>query len=238
LVNTNRKLDWAPNHDPRSRNFPIMTLVAPVEPHEVAWEVPNPPLDQGREGACVGFGWTHEALTAPVKVVFSLVRFLMPLGLAGKPGNVIAQWIYKRAQKIDEFPGEAYEGTSVNAGAKVMRSLGLVKEWRWCFSASEVIQALMNGPVVLGIPWYYGMYEAPGGILKVSGDKVGGHCILARAYKPAGTIFPDEAAVGLFNSWGPSWGVKGCAWIRVSELQKLLSDQGEACVPITRGYGR
>jgi hypothetical protein len=179
----------------------------------------------------------QEALTAPVKVVLSLVRALMPLGLAGKPGNYIAQWVYKQAQKIDEFPGEDYSGTSVNAGAKVMRKIGLIKEWRWCFSVDEVIQALMRGPVVLGIPWHYGMYEAPNGILTVSGQKVGGHAIVARAYSKAGTVFPDEAAIGLFNSWG-DWGDKGCAWIRVSALKTLLADQGEACVPVTRSYGR
>jgi hypothetical protein len=81
------------------------------------------------------------------------------------------------------------------------------------------------------------MYEAPNRILTVTGPKVGGHAIVARAFSKAGTVFPDEAAVGLFNSWG-NWGDKGCAWIRVSALKTLLADQGEACVPITRGYGR
>jgi hypothetical protein len=214
-----------------------MTAIVPVETHNIAWRVPAPPLDQGQEGACVGFAWVQEALTAPVKVVLSLVRALLPLGLAGKPGNYIAQWVYKQAQKIDEFPGEAYSGTSVNAGAKIMRKLGLVKEWRWCFSVDEIVQALMRGPVVLGIPWHEGMYEAPNGILSVTGPKVGGHAIVARAYSQAGNVFPDEAAIGLFNSWG-NWGDKGCAWIRVSELKTLLADQGEACVPITRSYGR
>lgn len=232
-----RKLDWVPQHDPRSRNFGLMAVVSPVEPVEVAWRVPSP-LDQGREGACVGFGWIHEALTSPVPVTLSFVRALIPLGLARRPGNVIAQWVYKQAQKIDEFPGENYDGTSVNAGAKIMRKLGLITAWRWCFSVDEVIQALMAGPVVLGIPWYSGMYEAPGGILKVTGSRVGGHCILARAYKKAGTIFPDEPAIGLFNSWGPSWGEKGCAWIRVSEFKRLMAEQGEACVPVTRSLGR
>lgn len=231
-----RTFDWMSNHDPRSRNFPIMAAITPVEPRNISWKVPTP-LDQGQEGACVGFAWLHEALTTPVKVVLAFVRALLPLGLGGKPGNVVAQWIYKQAQKIDEWAGESYDGTSVNAGAKVMRKLGLIKEWRWCFSVDEVIQALMRGPVVLGIPWYYGMYEAPGGILKVSGHLVGGHAIVARAYRKAGVIFPDEAAIGLFNSWG-DWGDKGCAWIRASELKALLAEQGEACVPVSRSYGR
>jgi hypothetical protein len=77
------------------------------------------------------------------------------------------------------------------------------------------------------------MYEAPKGILTVSGENVGGHCILAVGYK----VYPGgEDAVILQNSWGRSWGVNGLAEIKVSELAKLLKD-GEACLPIQRAFG-
>lgn len=233
-----RTFDWAPHHDPRSLDFPIMGIVKPVVPHNKAWGVPTVPLDQGQEGACVGFGWSHEALAAPVKVVFSAVKALISFGIASKPANDVARWVYHQAQKVDDQPGENYEGTSVNAGAKVMRSLGLIKSWRWCFSVDDIIQALCTtGPVVLGIPWLEGMYEAPNGIVSATGPVVGGHCILARAYAVAGDVFPDEPAIGLFNSWGPSWGNDGQAWIRVSDLKKLLAQQGEAAVPLSRSLG-
>jgi len=177
----------------------------------------------------VGFGWTGEALSTPVAVSLGRVGPAEP--------NAFARDVYHRAQRIDEWAGEDYEGTSVLAGAKIMKQLGLLREYRWAFSIEDVALALSTtGPVVLGIPWYYGMYEAPGGILENTGRLVGGHCILAHAYRKAGVIFPDEPAIGLLNSWGPDWGIGGKAWIRQSDLAELLAE-GEACVPYRRSYG-
>lgn len=228
-------LDWAPRHDPRSLAYPARTLFRKTEVANWTWRTPTIPLDQGREGACVGFGWTHEALTTPVVVDFS------SLAIQGwnKPPELFARSVYRAAQFIDEWDGEGYEGTSVNAGAKIMRQAGLLKNWRWAFSVDDVIMSIINiGPVVLGVNWYTGMYSAPGGILSVTGQLAGGHCILAHAVRKAGVIFPDEEAVGIFNSWGPTYGVNGHAWIRKSALARLLSEQGEAAVPVNRSYGR
>lgn len=61
--------------------------------------------DQGQEGACVGFA-TARALTMIERKRFD------------------GRDIYHRAQKIDEWPGEAYEGTSVRAGIDVVREEG------------------------------------------------------------------------------------------------------------------
>jgi hypothetical protein len=228
-----RKLDWVSRHDPKSLEYPARSLFNRREPQNITWRTPKVPLDQGREGACVGFGWTHEAMTTPVVVDFAALKVEGPKG-----PTQFAQNIYREAQKIDEWHGEDYDGTSVLAGAKMMKAFGLLREYRWSFGAEEVALSLTNiGPAVLGIPWHEGMYEAPDGILQVQGEQVGGHCILATAYRKAGFIF-DEPAFGLFNSWGPYWGKNGFAWIRHSELAFLLRQQGEACVPTKRSYGR
>jgi hypothetical protein len=63
-------------------------------------------LDQGKEGACVGFAWSHELAAYPVRVEVD--------------DEFARSKIYAEAQKIDEWPGEAYHGTSVLAGAKVV----------------------------------------------------------------------------------------------------------------------
>lgn len=231
--NQNRVFDWAPLHDPRSRNFPIRGARPEPRVKSKAWKVPDP-LDQGYEGACVGYGWTHEALSTPVPVDLKRVKAIdIPVG------DTVAKRVYREAQKIDEWAGENYEGTSVNAGAKVMRTLGVLKEWRWAFGISDVIYGVLTtGPVVLGIPWFEDMYEAPDGIVRVGGPMVGGHCILARAVAERGRVFPDEDAVGWLNSWGPTYGKNGLAWIRASDLSNLLRQDGEAAVPFRRSYGR
>lgn len=200
----------------------------------ITWRTPPVPLDQGREGACVGFAWAQEALTTPVRVDLALIAANVP-----RNGEAFASHVYREAQRIDEWEGEDYEGTSVLAGAKIMKQMGLLREYRWANNVMDVALSLSNvGPVVLGIPWYSGMYTPHNGLLEVTGEVVGGHAILAMAYRKPGVIFPSEAAFGLFNSWGPAWGLNGRAWIRQSSLARLLADQGEACVPTRRSYGR
>src|SRR4051794_31156175 len=105
----------------------------------------------------------------------------------------------------------------------------------------DLIDALVvHGPAVLGLEWREDMYDAPGGELRGTGPAVGGHCILAVGYDPArrfsdGTV---TGAIALFNSWGRSWDVNGVAWIKVFELAPLLANDGEACIPVRRSYGR
>ena len=225
----NRKLDWTANYDERSRNLPIRGVIRKaVKRKNRLWQV-GPILDQGQEGACVGFGWTAEALASPVRVDLNRIKTRAP-----KEPNKFAQYVYAFAKTIDEYEGVDYEGTSVLAGAKSMQTFRLLKEYRWAFSMDEIIDGIIaKGPVVLGIPWYDSMYEAPNGILKVSGEQVGGHCILAVGYK----VYPGgEDAVILQNSWGKDWGVNGLAEIKVSELAKLVAE-GEACLPIKRAFG-
>ncbi len=229
-----RILDWVPRFDERSRSFPIRGAAKAVPVQSKAWSVPTYPLDQGYEGACVGFGWTHEALSTPVAVDLARVT-----AIHNGDGNAVARNVYREAQRIDEWAGEDYEGTSVLAGAKVMQKFGLLKEYRWAFNTTDIAYAVLTtGPVVIGIPWYDWMYDAPNGIVAVGGDLVGGHCILIYAVAVKGRVFPDERAFGWFNSWGPSYGKNGRAWIKESDLAKLLREDGEACVPFRRSYGR
>ena len=227
-----RLLDWVSEHDPRSLAYPIRALIAgQPELKTVVWDTPAP-LDQGQEGACVGFGWTGNVLSKPESVdLTKLTAVNIPVP------NDFARFIYAQAQKIDGNPAP-HEGSSVLAGAKEMANLGLVKEYRWALSIQDVVDTLVtSGPVVLGIDWHQGMYDAPGGVLTVDGPIVGGHCILAHGYSVKGEAFPDEGGIRLLNSWGADWGDGGHAWIRVSALEHLLKTNGEACVPLTRSYG-
>lgn len=231
-----RVFDWQPRFDEESRNFPIRSAIPATPPRKrnKLWRV-GPILDQGREGACVGFGWTAELLATPVAVKLDRVKAVVP-----SDPQRFARETYLAAQRIDEWEGEQYEGTSVLAGAKVLHSLGLLKEYRWAFSIEDVVDAVLaKGPVVLGIPWYSGMYETDQtGVLKVDGSIVGGHCITAVGYRHKADRLDGADGVILQNSWGPDWGINGLGLIRVNELADLLRANGEACVPSKRSYGR
>lgn len=227
-------LDWLPRHDERSRDFSVAPLTAGrPRPKFMYWGSPKEILDQGREGACVGFAWTNKILSMPIS------------GKLPLPGNDFARNLYHSAQKIDEWEGEAYSGTSVLAGAKIAKMSGFITEYRWAFKIDDVLNALATiGPVVFGIPWLESMYETlPGGLVEVSGSKVGGHAITATGY---GTReFPTTTADGKKgkrteevirwrNSWGSDYGVKGDGYIRIADLESLLKQGGEACVPILK----
>jgi hypothetical protein len=232
--NIDRVLDWRPEFDEKSRQYPIRTFFPLVQSKTFTIWKHGEILDQGSEGACVGFGWTAEALAGPVVVDLKDV----PAPRAPKEPNKFANYVYKEAQKVDQWPGEDYEGTSVLAGAKIMSRYGVIHQYRWAFGIHDVIGALMSqGPVVLGINWYSGMYSAPKGRLTVSGNHVGGHAILAIGYNPSSQAFKGKETVILQNSWGKSWGIDGVAEITVEDLDRLLKEGGEACVPLVRGFG-
>lgn len=217
-------LDWRSRHDEESRNYPVRSLfVGAVAPRTKLW-TEGTVLDQGNEGACVGFGKTGYMLTSP---------------LGGRPtaskGNKYALDLYRSAQTIDPWPGEDYSGTSVLAGAKTLKNRGLISSYHWAFSVQEIRDALIaTGPVVIGIPWYEAMYSTDrSGLVTIGGPKVGGHCILLTGYYTRATI-GGKSVSDLFrwrNSWGKSYGLNGSGYIKMTDLATLLADQGEACIP-------
>lgn len=222
-----RTFDWRPNHDPLSRNYGIADVVSGVEKRPVLW-TPGVVIDQGKEGACVGFGWTAELLAMPE-------NYDVDIPTAEK----FALSIYRRAKILDDFPGENYNGTSVLAGAKALHELGYIGSYRWAFSVDEVRDAVISeGPVVLGISWYDSMYETDAwGLVKIGGKKVGGHCITVVGYDPAMEIHGQDGPQEVFiwrNSWGQDYGKNGDGYIKYDDLKSLLADRGEACVPQAR----
>lgn len=229
-----RILDWKPNHDPRSLEYPVRAaLRSTIKRKERLW-TPGPILNQGREGACVGFAWAAEAFAEPIPVDLKRLKANVPAS-----HNDFARFIYGMARYIDEWKGETYEGTSVLAGAKASQNLKTLRSYRWAFSMEDVIDSVIaKGPVVIGINWYDGMYNAPNGILRKSGTLVGGHALLIVGFKPVSEKIPGKATFILQNSWSTSWGINGLAEITVDDLAALLKENGEACVPVSRSYGR
>ena len=167
----------------------------------------------------MGFAWTHELAAVPYDI----------RGLTDSN----ARAAYREAQKIDQWPGEDYSGTSVIAGAKVVQAKGYMREYRWVFGIDDLMATLSNhGPVVLGIPWLRSMY-APDerGVLEVTGEPIGGHAILAR-----GLLLKrfGRPVIRLRNSWGRDWGYDGDCFVYAEDLERLLKMGGEACVPVGR----
>jgi len=212
-----RVFDRRVSFDERSRNFPIRAALAPTAKHRSYTWAPGPTLDQGQQGACVGFAWAHELAARPAVIDRVTAEFARTK-------------IYLEAQKIDQWPGEDYEGTSVIAAAKIIQQLGAMNEYRWAFGLEDLRLAVGNhGPAVLGINWYEGMEETTNGWIKVTGSNLGGHSVLCFG------VNHNEKYFKIQNSWGPAWGINGgLCRISFDDMDRLLHEDGEACIPTAR----
>ena len=227
-----RVLDRVPSVPDRRRQveFNLSEIVVGLVPRSYTWAV-GQVLNQGREGACVGHGWTHEALARPV-----VVKFPRAIPDSNDPPVQAQQFafrLYDWCQRNDEWAGENYSGTSVAAGARGMARAGLIPEYRWTRNVHDMAAAVSRtGPAVIGVDWYGGMFDADrNNFLNLTGQVEGGHCVLVNGYSVTRRAFK------IHNSWGPDFGRDGTAWIRHDDMARLLADGGEVCVPVRRLAG-
>lgn len=201
--------------DERDRQFMLARPAEAAGVEKRYWITTGAAYDQGRTSQCVSYAWQRFLTTNPIKN--------KPLPFAE---------FYAECQRNDEWPGEDYDGTSVRAGAKIMRARGLVGEYRWCWDVETALAHLLAvGPLVLGTEWTTSMFSPDKhGHIRPDGQVVGGHAYVAtganRARRnPDGTV----GAVRIVNSWGPDWGTRGRAWISLEHMDRLIRARGECC---------
>jgi C1A family cysteine protease len=197
---------------PKKRVSPLIT--------KRYWTTRPPVLDQGGTSQCVIYALDKWLTTFPVYNV-------------GFRTAADRTRVYKEVQKRDEWPGENYDGTSVRAGFKYLKELGLCSEYRWAFDLSTVVSyVLSTGPMELGTDWTMDMFMPDhNGYIWPTGRNAGGHAWLLKGVNlkrrnPNGTV----GAGRLLNSWGDGWGENGMAWMTFETLERLIHDQGEAAV--------
>jgi hypothetical protein len=142
-------------------------------------------MDQGSEGACVGFGWTRAMM------ILNRRRYDAP-------------WLYHEAQKVDEWTGEDYDGTSVRAGADVLRARG------HCRVRGSRTYPEAAGEGIAANRWAQTVDE----VLHALGT-------------------PGLDYVTVLNSWGTSYPQRVRMPGAVLE-RLMVADQGEVAIPVDR----
>ena len=166
-------------------------------------------LDQGEEGACVGFGWTQRQNSSPKICKYT---------------NDVGREVYYVARRdYDPWDGEDYEGTSVRAGAKAALARGWIKGYAFARTIEEIALWVLNkGPVVIGVDWYESDYEPNfrnGYYLTGDGEIVGGHCLIIDGIR----WNVKNPYARLLNSWGRVYGFNGMCRISIPKLEERLS---------------
>jgi len=208
--------------DSRDAQFPVAEMLAehaiPPIKHKEWWNE-GWYGNQGKYPRCVAYAWSHWLEDGPVIQDGISDRAQKPI--------IDPKLLYDEAQRRDGIPGNNYEGTTVRAGAKVLKKLGLITEYRWATNINDVIKCLtILGPMVVGTLWTEGMtnINSRGLIMRPTGKSQGGHAYLINGVDLNKELFRVK------NSWGKSWGQNGHGYIKIKDFETLLNRGGEACI--------
>lgn len=200
--------------DARNADYPVAALLDPAQAiTSKAWNL-SQRVNQGNEPKCVGASLAQELASEPV---------VIPISFPWTTDN-----IYNLAQKLDEWPGEGYAGTSLLAGLKALKQYGYVGEYRWAANVDDVLNSLSQlGPVCMAGPWLTGMFTPDGtGHVRIEGTAGNiGHAYLL------GEIDVALQRVYIEQTWGPSWSVLGWrGWLSFEDVRVLLGMGTQAAV--------
>lgn len=238
------ELDWRSLDYPLSSALELSRPYSTYYPRGYTWAI-DQTLDQGRDGACVGFAYAHDLIARPQVLE----------DVDGDPvDNLFAkERLYWDFQRVDQWAGGAYpgaspvyEGTSVLAGAKVMKREGFYDSYYWGLSLEHMaIGVGYDGPCIFGTNWHEGMFQPnENGFIVPTGAVMGGHAVLIYSVSIEWKTWVDietsrnwenvdlrESYFKVKNSWGENWGEQGTCKISFLAVDMLLNNRGDACFP-------
>jgi len=208
----------------------------------------SPVKNQGGLGSCVGFAVAAMKEWQEQQEHMREVEEGKKNHRDEKYYDLSEQWIYYMCKKIDPWPNQ--EGTSIRVAMKVLQKIGVPTEKAWPYddvirgepkswahmvarwsligsyyrvrSLNELKKALLEGPVVIGIPCFKEIfYVRRNGVIPYPKNPnmiYGGHAICAVG-------FDDKRKIIKFkNSWGRGWGKKGYGYLPYKYIRDFLWD--------------
>lgn len=204
---------------------PSLVEVRPSIPLAEYRKAGVPILDQGREGACTGFG------------LATVVHYLLRTRSASPDAETVSpRMLYVMARRYDEWPGETYEGSSCRGAMKGWHKHGVCSEALWPHDPLRAEPSLDDGraedaqsrplgayfrvnhkdlvamhAAISEVGALYASANVHAGWDEVRADGripfdeeaagLGGHAFAIVAY--------DDKGFWIQNSWGPAWGKAG-----------------------------
>lgn len=206
--------------------IPTLVEVPPIRPEAPYRTHAIPVLDQGREGACTGFG------LATVANYLLKTRSIRP-----DATSVSARMLYTMAKRYDEWPGEDYDGSSARGAMKGWHKHGICAGTLWAdedpepdLTAARAADAITRplgsyfrvnhkdlvamhsaisevGVLFATCRVHSGWMDIRSGEtdIRFARESLGGHAFAIVGY--------DERGFWIQNSWGTDWGAGGLARI-------------------------
>lgn len=218
-------------HDPRSRNFAFSQ--APKQ-KSVTHAIYANALDQKNLGSCTGNAaaqWLN-TIAAKRNRQTGVINYMLS---AHKGTSYMTEEdavaLYSTATKLDEDATQSYPpvdcGSSGLGIAKALLKYGFIAQYRHTFSFSDFQAAVEQQPVIVGTNWYDSMFEPDDrNVIQIStnAQNQGGHEYLIRG------ISWKTKRFRIRNSWGTLWGLQGDAYIPFGDMERLLSEEGDATI--------
>jgi len=231
-----RTLDARPDRiDFRDQMFVPTLVEVPTEiPPQSYLRLGLPVLDQGREGACTGFG---------LAAVANYLNRQRTLHGAPDPAPEVdrcsARMLYVMARRYDEWDGEAYDGSSARGAMKGWHKHGICHWDIWADAAEPDCDLLTSARATNALDRPLGAYfrvnhkdlvalhaaiaevgilyatsrvhtgwnnpDPADGRIAPGGAPLGGHAFAIIGY--------DRRGLWIQNSWGNAWGMGGLAHV-------------------------
>lgn len=204
--------------------------------------------NQGRLGSCVGFAVAAMKEFQEYTEHMNEVKAGKKYKRKQDQYDLSEAWIYWNSKKIDPWPNS--EGTSIRCAMRVLRKIGVPCEAGWEYNdafkgkpkswakliakwglidsywrisgVNELLSALNDGPVVIGIGCFEEIFRPnETGVVNYPANPnklMGGHAICAVGYSD------NLKLIKFKNSWGTSWGKKGYGFVSYKYINDFMWD--------------